>query len=532
MGPVGILCVQRTLDKGRHTGFYTGVGAALSDLFYCLLTGFGLSFIEEFLEKNQNVIQLLGSVVLIAFGVYLFKSNPSRQLKKPTENKISAKKNILSGFLFTFSNPLIIFLVIGLFARFNFLSPDFAFYHYIIGFLSIIAGALFWWYIVTYSVNKVRNHFNLRSMWLINKIIGSVILIFAVVGIITGVSGLAKASTTTPERVGAELERPEAVYFNSDRGYRGFKNGNDTILEIKNSTKARIVDVIAGRKASELTFDFRCSNPGGATRQGFRLFGSTRKEKNVAWGVAFRNGDHSSFLLFKNVKAEDANYDKDCMVVSLRVDGREVSSIPIYDNVDLNGGLNAFRVRIADGHLYLSGGNREYTPLAQFDFPKDGCSSIGFFVDPGGWMKFRDISLQMKGGRVYTGFVKPAIYTKERLSHSKDPLEGYWATFDRMLDDRRMRMGGSYRVAIVKDNRDRYLMVYISGAEKSASQWSEGMVKGILTPSSFADIYDVEWILSDGSRLESDVRAELASDVLTFHFPQGNSTLRMRKTIK
>ena len=68
MGPVGILCVQRTLEKGRRTGFYTGVGAALSDLFYCLLTGFGLSFIEEFLTRNSNIIQLIGRLVLIAFG--------------------------------------------------------------------------------------------------------------------------------------------------------------------------------------------------------------------------------------------------------------------------------------------------------------------------------------------------------------------------------------------------------------------------------------------------------------------------------
>ena len=71
MGPVGILCIQRTLDKGRRTGFYTGVGAALSDLFYCLLTGFGLSFIQDFLEKNTAVIQLFGSAVLVGFGVYL-----------------------------------------------------------------------------------------------------------------------------------------------------------------------------------------------------------------------------------------------------------------------------------------------------------------------------------------------------------------------------------------------------------------------------------------------------------------------------
>ena len=78
MGPVGILCIQRTLNTGRLAGLYTGIGAAASDLFYCLITGFGLSFIEEFLERNQNVIQLVGSIVLIAFGIYLWRKNPAK----------------------------------------------------------------------------------------------------------------------------------------------------------------------------------------------------------------------------------------------------------------------------------------------------------------------------------------------------------------------------------------------------------------------------------------------------------------------
>lgn len=188
MGPVGILCVQRTLDKGRREGFLTGIGAALSDLFYCLLTGFGLSFIEEFLERNQNIIQLIGSAVLIGFAVYLFRKNPVRNLTKPkVAPKDSVKKNILAGFLFTFSNPLILFLIIGLFARFNFLLPEIKFYHYIFGFLFIFLGAVGWWWFVTFSIDKVRAHFNLRSMWLINRIIGVVILIFAIVGIITSI---------------------------------------------------------------------------------------------------------------------------------------------------------------------------------------------------------------------------------------------------------------------------------------------------------------------------------------------------------
>lgn len=191
MGPVGIMCIQRTLDKGRMTGFYTGVGAAISDLVYCLLTGFCLSFIEDFLERNHSIIQLLGSVVLFGFSFYLFRKNPAQQLKKPVGEYASPRKNIVTGFLFTFSNPLILFLIIGLFARFNFLQPDIKFYHYILGFISIIAGALGWWWLVTFSIDKVRAHFNLRSMWLINRIIGVIILLFAIVGAFSAVSDIA-----------------------------------------------------------------------------------------------------------------------------------------------------------------------------------------------------------------------------------------------------------------------------------------------------------------------------------------------------
>ena len=190
MGPVGMLCIQRTLDKGRRAGFFTGVGAALSDLFYCLLTGFGLSFIEEFLKENSDVIQLVGSGVLIAFAVYIFKKNPAKSLNKKVPEQISPKKNILGGFLFTFSNPLILFLIVGLFARFNFLMPEIKFIPYIFGFIFIFVGALIWWWIVTFGIDKVRSHFNIRSMWLINRIIGFIILLFAIVGIVTSIINL------------------------------------------------------------------------------------------------------------------------------------------------------------------------------------------------------------------------------------------------------------------------------------------------------------------------------------------------------
>ncbi len=71
MGPIGMLVIQRTLNKGRMPAFVTGIGAALSDLIYCLLTGLGLSFVTDFIESNQNVLQVIGSLVLIIYGISL-----------------------------------------------------------------------------------------------------------------------------------------------------------------------------------------------------------------------------------------------------------------------------------------------------------------------------------------------------------------------------------------------------------------------------------------------------------------------------
>ena len=290
MGPVGILCIQRTLDKGRRTGLYTGVGAALSDLFYCILTGFGLSFIEEFLEKNQEIIQLVGSIVLIGFSVYLFKKNPARNLKKPVEAVRESKgKAILGGFLFTFSNPLILFLVIGLFARFNFLMPEIRYYHYIIGFAFIFAGAMMWWWMVTFFVDKVRAHFNLRSMWLINRIIGVIILLFAVVGIITGI-----VSLTSP--AGAQV----TAHYNRCRGYGAFPGAAADGLTMENAADSPVYSLAAlpalpdSRHTRNFSLKFKCADLHNAPGRKYRYVcsdGSSRSVESPPWGIAVQTSD-------------------------------------------------------------------------------------------------------------------------------------------------------------------------------------------------------------------------------------------------
>ncbi len=183
MGPVGVLTVQRTLNKGRWYGFVTGIGAALSDIIYALITGLGMSFVMDFVERPRNmyILQLVGAVMLFAFGWVTYKSNPTKAIHPSKGQRGTLWHNGLTGFLVTLSNPLIVFLFVALFARFAFIVPR----HPLeqgVGYLAIVAGAVAWWWCLTYSINKVRNRFDIRGISWLNRTIGVVVMVVSLMG--------------------------------------------------------------------------------------------------------------------------------------------------------------------------------------------------------------------------------------------------------------------------------------------------------------------------------------------------------------
>ena len=191
MGPVGVLCVQRTLNKGRLIGLATGVGAAVSDIIYAGVTGFGMAFVMDFINNDQNkfYLQIIGSVLLLAFGIFTWRSDPTKNMHQSGQKKGSLWYNTWTAFLVTFSNPLIIFLFMALFAQFAFVIPDHPF-EMLIGFTSIVGGALLWWYGLSWLVDKLRVIFDNAGIRIINQIIGAVVIIFSIVSLFGTVTNL------------------------------------------------------------------------------------------------------------------------------------------------------------------------------------------------------------------------------------------------------------------------------------------------------------------------------------------------------
>ena len=139
------------------------------------------------IERHQFALQVFGSIVLAAFGLFLFRKNPTRSLKTAEVDGRSYWSDFISGFFLTVSNPLILFFIIGLFARFNFILPEYEIFHYVWAYLTILGGALVWWYLVTFLVSKLRSRFNVRSLWLVNRIVGSILIAMAVIGVLLAI---------------------------------------------------------------------------------------------------------------------------------------------------------------------------------------------------------------------------------------------------------------------------------------------------------------------------------------------------------
>ncbi len=188
MGPINMLAMQRTLNRGRWHGFVTGLGAMLSDFMYATITLVGLSFVSDFLKTYESGLQVLGSIILIFFGIGVFRTNP---LKGWKPDRIAGEtrylKDFISAFLLTISNAAIILVFVGLFARFSF-NP------LIDGPVSVIAGlgsfllaAAAWWFLMTTFVSRLRKHFNRRGLILLNRIIGILLMAVGAGGILLSV---------------------------------------------------------------------------------------------------------------------------------------------------------------------------------------------------------------------------------------------------------------------------------------------------------------------------------------------------------
>lgn len=184
LGPIGVICIQRTVNKGRLSGFLSGVGAATADTIFAAIAGFSLTFVIAYIFENQVYFQAIGGLVIILLGVKIFFTNPIKQIRKHKRKKNNLVEDYFSILAVTLTNPLAIFLFIALFASMGVVSEDGNLLEALISTGGVFVGATIWWYILTGLVNIFRSRFRLKQLWWINKISGSAILLLGVAAIV------------------------------------------------------------------------------------------------------------------------------------------------------------------------------------------------------------------------------------------------------------------------------------------------------------------------------------------------------------
>lgn len=195
VGPIGILCIRRTLAEGRRAGFVTGLGAATADALYGAIAAFGLTFISAFLVNQSFWLRLGGGIFLIYLGLRTFFSVPSAidSLNSTSSKKYSMLRYYASTFVLTLTNPLTILSFAAIFAGFgigidnsdNYLTA----WSMVVG---IFLGSCLWWFFLSAISGYFRVKIDGKSMIWINRISGTIILGF---GLLSLMSILVRSST-------------------------------------------------------------------------------------------------------------------------------------------------------------------------------------------------------------------------------------------------------------------------------------------------------------------------------------------------
>lgn len=179
VGPIGVLCIRRTLSNGKLAGFLSGMGAATADMVYGAIAAFGLTVITNLLVENAFWLKLIGGLFLLYLGIKTF-------FEKPADRAAQAKQGgyfsmYLSTFFLTITNPITILSFAAIFAGTmigqNIGSP-------LLVVAGVFAGSASWWLALSFGVGLMRDKLNQTHMTWINRISGTIIILFGIFALI------------------------------------------------------------------------------------------------------------------------------------------------------------------------------------------------------------------------------------------------------------------------------------------------------------------------------------------------------------
>ena len=179
IGPIAILVVQKSLSKGHKAGFVSGLGASVVDTLYAFIAIFALAFAQKLIEQHQNLILLVGGLVLSVVGVSMAFSNPFRKMTKDGKSRVSTK-DFAQAVIMGLSNPMAIFVMFTLFAFFGLAKDAPQTWSVAPILISVSLGSVTYWFSVSWLLSRFAKNFRMRTILWISRITGAIIVIIGI----------------------------------------------------------------------------------------------------------------------------------------------------------------------------------------------------------------------------------------------------------------------------------------------------------------------------------------------------------------
>jgi threonine/homoserine/homoserine lactone efflux protein len=167
IGPIAMLCIRTTLERGRIAGIAAGMGVAVADTIYAAIGAYGISFVGAALTSGESWLRLVGGIVLIAFGIYLARRQPVTAAEEQEVPK-SLTADFLMTLGLTLTNPMTILSFAGLFAGVSGLR-GFPLSEIPALLLGVFAGSAVWWLALAFVIGLIRHRISPTTMLWINR---------------------------------------------------------------------------------------------------------------------------------------------------------------------------------------------------------------------------------------------------------------------------------------------------------------------------------------------------------------------------
>ena len=180
LGPLGMLCIKRTVNKNWKSGFLSGLGIAASDVIYAIIAGFSLTIIINFIRSYEIYFKIFGASMVVILGLYIFMSNPTKDIQKFRKKGTSYIQDFLTAFLLTVTNPLSALVFIAIFTSYSLVLQLSQLFEALLIIGGIFLGCATWWFILTGLANLFKHKLTIDTLWWANKIIGLGVILIAV----------------------------------------------------------------------------------------------------------------------------------------------------------------------------------------------------------------------------------------------------------------------------------------------------------------------------------------------------------------